>query len=342
MAILSQNWTSLIKPTIQVVEEKGKSSEYDKTLVVESLERGFALTLGNALRRVLLSSLQGFAITGVKVDGVLHEFSPIPGVKEDMVDVVLNLKGVVLVMESPEKKHITLSAEGPCIVTAGMIDTGHAVTVVNPDQVICTLDAGAKIKMQLTCGMGKGYSPAANNNYEDAPIGFIPIDAIFSPVASVSYKVENSRVGQVTDYDKLIMNIKTNGAVTSDMALGLADRILQDQLQVFINFEEEQIRQEESAAETLPFDKNLLKRVNELELSVRSQNCLRNDNIVYIGDLVTKSEGDMLRTPNFGRKSLNELKEVLASMGLRFGMEVKGWPPENVEELYKKYEHPFK
>lgn len=342
MAILSQNWTSLIKPAIKVLDEKEQKSEFNKTLVIEPLERGFANTLGNALRRVLLSSLQGSAITGVKVDGVLHEFSSIPGIKEDMVDIVLNLKKIVLVMESPEQKHLTLDVEGPCVVVAGMIETGHSVEVINPNQVICTLDKGAKLKMQFTCSMGKGYSPASNNGYEDAPIGFIPIDAIFSPISSVSYKVENSRVGQITDYGRLIINIKTNGSVTSDMALGLAARILQDQLQVFINFEEEQIKQEDSSVDELPFDKNLLKKVNELELSVRSQNCLRNDNIVYIGDLVTKSEGDMLRTPNFGRKSLNELKEVLASMGLRFGMDVSEWPPENIEELSKKYEDPFK
>ena len=342
MAILSQNWTSLIKPTIKLGNDKGEKSDFNKTLVIEPLERGFANTLGNALRRVLLSSLQGSAITGIKVDGVLHEFSSIPGVKEDVVDVVLNLKNIVLIMESPEQKQLTLDVEGPAVVTAGMIETGHSVEIINPDQVICTLDKGAKLKMQLTCSMGKGYSPAANNGYEDAPIGFIPIDAIFSPISSVSYKVENSRVGQVTDYGRLLINIKTNGSVTSDMALGLAARILQDQLQVFINFEEEQIKQEESPADELPFDKNLLKKVNELELSVRSQNCLRNDSIVYIGDLVTKSEGDMLRTPNFGRKSLNELKEVLASMGLRFGMDVSEWPPENIEDLSKKHEDPFK
>lgn len=310
------------------------------SLVIEPLERGFGITLGNALRRILLSSLQGAAVTAVKIEGILHEFSSIPGVSEDLTDIILNIKNIVVKIEASSKKQVSLKAVGPCVVTAGMIETGHDVEILNPDQIICTLDKGANLNMQFTCEVGKGYVSASQNRPEDAPIGFIPVDSIFSPVKSVSYHVENARVGQVTDYDKLIMKIDTDDSMAPDVALGLAARILQDQLQSFVNFEEEQV-EEEVQEEELPFDKNLLRKVEELELSVRSQNCLKNEGISYIGDLVTNTEGDMLRTPNFGRKSLHEIKEVLASMGLKFGMEVEGWPIENIEELSKKHEDPF-
>ena len=339
MVVLAKNWNSLIKPSIKL-SDREKKSEKHMSLVIEPLERGFGITLGNALRRILLSSLQGAAITAVKIEGILHEFSSIPGVSEDLTDIILNIKNIVVKIESSSKKQISLKAVGPCVVTAGMIETGHDVEILNPDQVICTLDKGASINMQFTCEVGKGYVSASQNRPEDAPIGFIPVDSIFSPVRSVSYHVENARVGQVTDYDKLIMKIDTDDSIAPDVALGLAARILQDQLQSFVNFEEERI-EEEVQEEELPFDKNLLRKVEELELSVRSQNCLKNEGIAYIGDLVTKSEGDMLRTPNFGRKSLHEIKEVLASMGLKFGMEVEGWPIENIEELSKKHEDPF-
>jgi len=339
VVVLARNWNALIKPTIKLADRHGKSDRH-MSLVIEPLERGFGMTLGNSLRRVLLSSLQGAAITSMKIEGVLHEFSSVPGVSEDVTEIVLNLKGIVLSMDSASKKTLSLKAIGPCVVTAGMIETGHGVEILNPEHVICTLDKGADLNMQLTCEVGKGYVSAAQNRPEDAPIGFIPVDSLFSPVRSVTYHVENARVGHVTDYDKLIMKIETNNSVAPDVALGLAARILQDQLQSFINFEEEQI-EEEKVEEELPFDKNLLRKVEELELSVRSQNCLKNEGIVYIGDLVTKSESDMLRTPNFGRKSLHEIKEVLASMGLKFGMEVQGWPIENIEELSKKHEDPF-
>lgn len=339
MVVLAKNWNSLIKPGIKL-QDKDNKAEKQISLVIEPLERGFGTTLGNALRRILLSSLQGAAITSVKVEGVLHEFSSIPGVAEDLTEIILNIKNIVVKMESATKKQISLKAVGPCVVTAGMIEVGHDVEILNPDQVICTLDKGASIDMQFTCEIGKGYVSAAQNRPEDAPIGFIPVDSIFSPVRTVTYHVDNARVGQVTDYDKLIMKIETDNSIAPDVALGLAARILQDQLQSFINFEEEQV-EEEKVEEELPFNKNLLRKVEELELSVRSQNCLKNEGIAYIGDLVTKSEGDMLRTPNFGRKSLHEIKEVLASMGLKFGMEVEGWPIENIEELSKKHEDPF-
>jgi DNA-directed RNA polymerase subunit alpha len=234
-----------------------------------------------------------------------------------------------------------LRAEGPGEVRAGMIETGADIEVMDPDLVICTLDNGARLNMELTVQSGKGYVPASQNRPEDAPIGLIPVDALFSPIRKVSYRVDNTRVGQVTDYDKLSMSLETNGAVTPDDAVALAARILQDQLQLFINFEEPTQVTIEERNEEVPFNKNLLRKVDELELSVRSANCLKNDNIVYIGDLVQKTEAEMLRTPNFGRKSLNEIKEVLAQMGLHLGMEIPNWPPENIEELAKRLEEPY-
>ncbi len=339
MVSLSKNWSSLIKPSIKLVEDK-EDNPSKATVIAEPLERGFGTTIGNALRRVLLSSLQGAAITSLKVEGVLHEFSSIPGVREDLTDVILNIKNVVVRMHAADSKLVSLKAVGPCVVTAGMIETGHDVEIINPEQVICTLAKDAALDIQFECQTGKGYVPAAMNKPEECPLGLIPIDSIFTPIKTVSYKVENARVGQFTDFDKLIVDIETNGSVTPEMAIGLAARILQDQLQIFIKFEEEaEIVEEEE--DQLPFDKNLLKKVDELELSVRSQNCLKNDNIVYIGDLVTHTESEMLKTPNFGRKSLNEIKDVLSSMNLRFGMKVEGWPPENTEELVKKFEDPF-
>ena len=288
-----------------------------------------------------MSSLQGAAITSIQIDGVLHEFSSIAGVREDVTDIVLNIKGIGLRMGGEGPKRMLLKAEGPGEVTAGMIETGHDIEVMNPELVICTLDEGTTMSMELTVDTGKGYVPAAQNRPDDPPIGLIPVDALFSPVRKVTYKVEDARVGQVTDYDKLLMEVSTNGAVTPEDAVALSARILQDQLQRFINFEEPEAAVEAERRDELPFNKNLLRKVEELELSVRSANCLKNDNIIYIGDLVQKTEAEMLRTPNFGRKSLNEIKEVLAQMGLHLGMEIPNWPPENIEDLAKKLEEPF-
>ena len=338
--MLQRNWQTLIKPK-QLSVEPGDDPKRVATVVAEPLERGFGLTLGNALRRVLLSSLQGTAVTSMQVEGVLHEFSSIPGVLEDVTDIVLNVKSIELRMYGEDPKRMRLRANGPGEVRAGAIDTGHDVEIMNPDLVICTLDSAAKIAMELTVENGKGYVPATQNRPEDAPIGLIPVDALFSPVRKVSYRVENTRVGQVTDYDRLALRVETNGSVTPEDAVALAARILQDQLQLFINFEEPRHPSEESRPSELPFNKNLLRKVDELELSVRSANCLKNDNIVYIGDLVQKSEAEMLRTPNFGRKSLNEIKEVLAQMGLHLGMEIPNWPPENIEELAKRLDEPY-
>ena len=336
--MIQKNWQELIKPTnLEVTPLDGGNKA---KVVVEPLERGFGLTLGNALRRVLLSSLQGGAVTAIKINGVLHEFSVVPGVREDVTDIVLNIKGLAVAVHSEGQKTMTLKAEGPCEVTAAMIETGHDVEIMNPDLVICNLDAGAKISMELTVNTGKGYVPAYQNKSADAPIGVIAVDAIYSPVRKVSYKVENTRVGQVTDYDKLTLVVETNGVVTPEDAIAFSARILQDQLKPFINFDEPE-SETVVEKEELPFNRNLLKKVEELELSVRSANCLKNDNIVYIGDLVQKTEAEMLRTPNFGRKSLNEIKEVLAKMGIHLGMDTPGWPPENIEDLIKRLDDHF-
>jgi DNA-directed RNA polymerase subunit alpha len=338
--VINKNWQELIKPSkLDVVP--GNDPNRRATIVAEPLERGFGLTLGNSLRRVLLSSLHGAAVTSVQIDGVLHEFSSIPGVREDVTDIVLNIKSMGLRMGGDGPKRMVLKADGSGEITAGMIETGHDIEIMDPDLILCTLDNGASINMELTVETGKGYVAATQNRPEDSPIGLIPIDAVFSPVRKVAYKVDNTRVGQVTDYDKLSLELTTNGAVTPEDAVALAARILQDQLQLFINFEEPQAAVEVERGADLPFNKNLLRKVDELELSVRSANCLKNDNIIYIGDLVQKTEGEMLRTPNFGRKSLNEIKEVLAQMGLHLGMEIPDWPPENIEDLAKKLEEPF-
>lgn len=338
--MIHKNWQELIKPSkLDIVP--GFDPNRRATIVAEPLERGFGLTLGNSLRRVLLSSLHGAAVTAVQIDGVLHEFSSIPGVREDVTDIVLNIKSLGLRMGGDGPRRMILKAEGPGEVKAGMIETGHDIQIMDPDLVICTLDKGASISMELTVETGKGYVAATQNRPEDSPIGLIPVDAVFSPVRKVAYKVDNTRVGQVTDYDKLSLEVTTNGAVRPEDAVALAARILQDQLQLFINFEEPQSASEVERGDELPFNKNLLRKVDELELSVRSANCLKNDNIIYIGDLVQKTEAEMLRTPNFGRKSLNEIKEVLAQMGLHLGMEITDWPPENIEDLAKKLEEPY-
>ncbi len=350
MAVNAKNWQELKKPNAIEKKVGGADSGRRAVFVAEPLERGFGMTLGNSLRRVLLSSLQGAAVTSIKIEGVLHEFSSLAGVREDVTDIVLNVKQIALKMEGDGPKRLQLSATGPAEVTAGMIATTGDIEVTNPDLVICHLDQGATLNMELTADIGKGYVPAAANRPVDAAIGLIPVDALYSPVRQVAYKVENTRVGQELDYDKLTLTIETDGTVTPEDALAYGARILQDQLQLFVHFDDSQIRTAvpamigapamaaETPADTNQLNRYLLKKVDELELSVRSANCLKNDNIIYIGDLVQKTEAEMLRTPNFGRKSLNEIKEVLASMGLRLGMDIPGWPPENIEEMAKKLE----
>lgn len=329
--MIQKNWQELIKPTN--VSSTASVPGFKATMLVEPLEHGFGNTLGNALRRVLLSSLQGAAVVAVKIDGVLHEFSSIPGVREDVTEIILNIKRLALKMDSEQPQRIYLNATGPAVVTAGQITTNHVVEVMNPDLVICTLDKGASINIEMFVETGKGYEPSPMHRPEDCPIGYLPIDSIFSPVQSVIYKVSNARVGQKTDYDKLSLTVETNGVVTPEDAVAFAARILQEQLKAFINFEEPEEATIEDKIEKLPFNRNLLRKVEDLELSVRSANCLKNDTLIYIGDLVQKTEAEMLRTPNFGRKSLNEIKELLAEMGLHLGMQVEAWPPENLEEL---------
>jgi DNA-directed RNA polymerase subunit alpha len=344
----AKNWQDLKKPNeLRVVPGAAPNRNQ---FVAEPLERGFGLTLGNALRRVLLSSLQGAAVTAIRIDGALHEFSSLPGVREDVTDIVLNVKQLVVKMQGDQPKRLSLSATGPAEVTAGQIQLSGDIEIMNPDLVLCTLDAGATFNMELTVQTGKGYVPAAQNRPADAPIGLIPVDSLYSPVRQVAYKVEPTRVGQDLDYDKLTLTVETDGSVSPEDAVGYAARILQDQLQLFVNFDEPRTVQPVAQVVTgiaveeptdIMMNRNLLKKVDELELSVRSANCLKNDNIIYIGDLVQKTEPEMLRTPNFGRKSLNEIKEVLSSMGLRLGMDIPGWPPENIEELAKKLEQEF-
>jgi len=330
---------SLLKPRIIDVETLGAGHA---KVVMEPFERGYGHTLGNALRRVLLSSLQGAAIKTVQIDGVLHEFSSIPSVREDVTNIILNIKEIALRIHSEGVKRMVLKKEGGGAVRAKDIEAGADVEILNPEHVICTLDQGASIRMEFTADMGKGYVAADRNRPEDAPIGLIPVDSLYSPVKKVSYKVENTREGQILDYDKLTMTVETDGSVTAEDSVALAARILQDQLAVFINFEEPKKAIEDTAKHPeLAFNAALLKKVDELELSVRSANCLKNDNIVYIGDLIQKTEAEMLRTPNFGRKSLNEIKEVLASMGLHLGMEVPNWPPDNIEDLAKRFEDQY-
>ncbi|AGF74638.1 DNA-directed RNA polymerase subunit alpha [Bartonella australis AUST/NH1] len=337
--MIQKNWQELIKPSKVEFQTYGNPNVL--SVIAEPLERGFGLTLGNALRRVLLSSLRGAAVTAVQIDGVLHEFSSIPGVREDVTDIILNIKEIAIRMEEEGPKRIVVYKEGPGVVKAKDINIIGDMEILNPEHVICTLDEDAEIRMEFIVNTGKGYVPSDRNCIDDAPIGLIPVDSLFSPVRKVSYKVENTREGQVLDYDKLILTIETNGAVNGEDAVAFAARILQDQLSVFVNFEEPQKEAVEESASELAFNPALLKKVDELELSVRSANCLKNDNIVYIGDLIQKTESEMLRTPNFGRKSLNEIKEVLACMGLHLGMEIPAWPPENIDDLAKRYEDQY-
>lgn len=342
--MIEKNWMTLIKPkklNIKIDENNPNIA----TLIADPLEKGFGRTLGTALRRVLLSSLQGCAPMYVKIDGVQHEFSSLAGVREDVTDIILNLKGVYFKALTEGQHKAYLKVKGPAVVTAAMIETSGSIEVMNKDVEICNLDKGASLDMEITLGTGRGYVPS-NAHAENLPLGVIPMDSIFSPILNVAFDVSETRVGQSTDFDKLEMVVKTNGSVTPEDAIAFAARILTDQLVVFINFEDpaqiNAVKEEEKAKDALPFDPKLLKHVDELELSVRANNCLKNDKINWLGELVQKTEADMLKTPNFGRKSLNEIKVQLEAMGLGLGMDVPGWPPENISELSKKYEDPYK
>ncbi len=328
-----KNWTELIKPKRLEVESESHSATYGK-FSCEPLERGFGTTLGNALRRVLLSSLRGAAITGVRIKDVYHEFSAIPGVLEDVTEILLNLKQVRLKMLTEGTKTLLLEARGEGRVTAGHIKTDGTVEILNPNHHLATLSPDGQLSMELIVKTGKGYVPAEANKEENQPIGFIPLDASFSPIRKVNYLVSQARVGQRTDYDKLTLEVWTDGSVTPEDAVAYAAKILKDQLTLFINFEEESEKVEERPAEETPIlNENLYRSVNELELSVRAANCLRNANIRYIGELVQKTEQEMLKTKNFGRKSLNEIKDILAEMGLSLGMKLESFvPPEQAPE----------
>ena len=331
-----KNWKALIKPS--KVDVKTHDSKSIATIIAEPLEKGYGLTIGNSLRRILLSSIRGSAVTAIQIDGVLHEFSSIKGVREDVTDIVLNVKSLALKSHSEGPKKLILDASGPGEIKANKILENPDIEILNPDFIICNLDEGTKFHMELTVNSGKGYVPANLNKIKDPPLGLIAIDSLFSPVKKVSYSVSTAREGKALDYDKLTLEIETNGSIAADDALAYAARIFQDQLSMFINFDEPKEAIPQQKPVEPEFNKNLLKKVDELELSVRSMNCLKNDNIIYIGDLVQKTESEMLRTPNFGRKSLNEIREVLSAMSLYLGMEIPNWPPENIAELSQKLE----
>ena len=331
-----KNWKALIKPS--KIDVKTHDNKSIATITAEPLEKGYGLTIGNSLRRIMLSSIRGSAVTAIQIDGVLHEFSSIKGVREDVTDIVLNVKSLALKSNFDGPKKLILDASGPGEIKADKIIENPDIEILNPELTICNLDENTKFHMELTVNSGKGYVPANLNKIEDPPLGLIAIDSLFSPVKKVSYSISTAREGKALDYDKLTLEIETNGSIAADDALAYAARIFQDQLSMFINFEEPKIVIPQQKPAEPEFNKNLFRKVDELELSVRSMNCLNNDNIIYIGDLVQKTEGEMLRTPNFGRKSLNEIKEVLSSMSLYLGMEVPNWPPENITELSKKLE----
>ena len=334
--LINHNWKDLIKPSklnIQSSDDKSFT-----TVTAEPLEKGYALTIGNSLRRILLSSIQGSAITALQIDGVLHEFSSIKGVREDVTDIVLNVKNLAVKLNSAGSKKLVLDATGPKEVKAKDIALVSGVEILNLDQTICNLDEKTKFHMEFIINSGRGYVLAQKNKTEETPLGLIAIDSLFSPVKKVSYSIDSTREGDALDYDKLTMQVETNGTIPAEDAVAFAARIFQDQLSMFVNFEDPKEVPAQTKSTEPEFNKNLLKRVEELELSVRSMNCLKNDNIIYIGDLVQKTESEMLRTPNFGRKSLNEIKEVLSSMSLYLGMEIPNWPPDNIAELSKKLE----
>ncbi|MFN3535098.1 MAG: DNA-directed RNA polymerase subunit alpha [Desulfatiglandales bacterium] len=326
----ARNWREIIRPKKIEIEEDSYSDTYAK-FVCEPLERGFGITIGNSLRRILLSSLQGAAIVWVKIDGVAHEFSSIPGVLEDVTEIILNLKEIRLKLIDTEKADITLEKEGEGEVKASDIDTKGKVLVLNPDQHIATITGKNRLKMTMHVKTGKGYVPSDRLKEEDSQIGTIYLDAVFSPIRKVSYTVTNARVGQIADYDRLVLEVWTDGSLKPDDAVAYAAKILKEQMTPFINFEEEPepLQQEETQQEE-KLNENLYKKVSELELSVRAANCLKNANIRYIGELVQKTEAEMLKTKNFGRTSLREIKEILEGMGLSLGMKIPNWvPPED-------------
>jgi DNA-directed RNA polymerase subunit alpha len=327
-----KNWRDLIRPRDVRIDSESRSNTYSK-FVCEPLERGFGITLGNALRRVLLSSLQGAAVTAVKIEGALHEFTTLPDVKEDVTDIILNLKALRIRSTADGLSTTTLKVSGPKNVTAADLVCPAGIEILNPDQHIATIGENGRLLIESYIKTGRGYVQAEENKFEGLSADAIPIDANFSPVRRVAFQVTNARVGQRTDYDRLTLEIWTDGTVVPEDALAYAAKIIKEQVTIFINFEEglepPEVKEEEESEE---FNENLLRSVDELELSVRSANCLQNANIRLIGELVQKTEAEMLKTKNFGRKSLKEIKEILAEMGLTLGMKLDNWPPKQLRE----------
>jgi DNA-directed RNA polymerase subunit alpha len=338
MQTIQKNWTDLIKPKALEADEKSLTATYGK-FSAEPFERGFGITVGNALRRVLLSSLMGSAIVSVRFNGVLHEFSTVPGVTEDVTDIILNLKEVRLRLHGKDRETLRIQAQGSKVVQARDIVAGPDVEILNADHHIATLAREAKLDMEMVAKLGRGYVPAERNKEEGMPVDTIFTDAIFSPIQKVNFTIGNARVGQRTDYDRLVLEVWTDGSVKPEDAIAYAARILQDQMAIFINFVDEPQSGAEDEGPSLPLNENLFRSIDELEFSVRSQNCLQNADIKYIGELVQKTEQDMLKTKNFGQKSLNEIKEVLREMGLELGMPVENFPSrEEIEKLRRDKE----
>src|SRR5689334_17106399 len=326
MTMVARNWRDLIRPKGIAIDNESATPFYAK-FTCEPLERGFGITVGNSLRRVLLSSLQGAAATAIRIEGALHEFTTVPDVVEDVSDIILNVKEVVFKAATPKTYSVRIDREGPGPVYARDIQLVDGLSVLNPDHLVAFIDKKGPLAMELTVNVGRGYVPAERNKTPTMPIGTIPIDALFSPIRKVNYTVTNARVGQITDYDKLTLEVWTNGAVSPSDAVAYAAKILKEQLSIWVNFEEsEETAYETSIGEDEPLNENLFRSVEELELSVRSANCLQNANITLIGELVQKTEAEMLKTKNFGRKSLKEIKEILADMGLSLGMKIDNWP----------------
>ncbi len=335
MSYISRHWTDLMKPKQLEVDEKTLTPSYGK-FYAEPFERGFGQTIGNSLRRILLSSLMGAAVVSVRIKSILHEFSTIPGVTEDVADIILNLKEIRLRLHDGEPQNLRVEAKGPATVLARDIIAPPSVEILNPEHKIATVSGDGKLEMEMVAKLGRGYVPAEKNKEEGVPVDTIFIDAIFSPIQKVIFTVTNARVGQRTDYDRLAVEIFTDGSVRPDDAIAYGAKILQDQLSIFVNFQDEPQQEKRNEGPTIPLNDNLFRSVDELEFSVRSQNCLQNADIKYIGELVQKSEHEMLKTKNFGHKSLNEIKEILREMGLELGMKVEHFPARDEIETRKR------
>lgn len=341
MTIIRDSWEKLNKPNNVVVEDQLDPDRKAK-ITLEPFEKGFGHTLCNTLRRVMLSYISGFAVTSIKIDDVLHEYASIEGVKEDVIDIIMSIKSLIISKQDPSSCILKLVSSKEGVVLASDIETPSGVEVLNKDLVICNLNKGASINIQMNVEFGRGYAPANDKNKKDLPVGTILIDTVFGPVKKFNYKVEDSRVGDAINYDKVVMSVETDGTIKPADAVAVASKIIQDQVDIFINFDVEPLpKSNDDGDSEVKFNKNLIKSIDELELSVRSYNCLKNEKIVYVGDLVSKTESDMLKTSNFGRKSLNELKDNLKEMGLNFGMKLENWPPVNLEELSKEKSKEF-